>query len=69
MTTQLASERAGYTGTRLHHLENLYRPDERTSPTRIEASAPELDWLNKGGFASLGGRQPSGVIYHTFLVG
>ena len=40
----------------------------RTS-TRIEAAAPELDWLNKGVFISVGGRQPGGVIYETYLVG
>jgi len=39
----------------------------RTS-TRIETAAPELDWLNKGVFVSVGGRQPSGVIYETYLV-
>jgi hypothetical protein len=39
----------------------------RTS-TQIETAAPELDWLNKGVFVSVGGRQPSGVIYETYLV-
>jgi Protein of unknown function (DUF3237) len=39
----------------------------RTS-TRIETAAPELDWLNEGVFISVGGRQPSGVIYETYLV-
>ena len=39
----------------------------RTS-TQIEATAPELDWLNKGVFISVGGRQPAGVIYETYLV-
>jgi hypothetical protein len=39
----------------------------RTS-TQIESSAPDLDWLNKGIFVSVGGRQPSGVIYETYLV-
>jgi hypothetical protein len=39
----------------------------RTS-TRIETAAPDLDWLNKGVFISVGGRQPSGVIYETYLV-
>ena len=37
--------------------------------TQIEAAAPELDWLNKGVFISVGGRQPGGVIYETYLVG
>jgi muconolactone delta-isomerase len=40
----------------------------RTS-TSIETSAAELDWLNKGVFISVGGRQPAGVIYETYLVG
>ena len=40
----------------------------RTS-TQIETSAPELDWLNKGVFISVGGRQPGAVIYETYLVG
>jgi Protein of unknown function (DUF3237) len=39
----------------------------RTS-TQIETAAPELDWLNKGVFISVGGRQPAGVIYETYLV-
>jgi muconolactone delta-isomerase len=39
----------------------------RTS-TQIETAAPELDWLNKGVFVSVGGRQPGGVIYETYLV-
>ncbi len=40
----------------------------RTS-TRIEAAARHLDWLNKGVFISVGGRQSDGVIYETYLVG
>ena len=40
----------------------------RTS-TRIEAAAPELEWLNRGVFISVGGRKPGGVIYETYLVG
>ena len=39
----------------------------RTS-TQIETAAPELDWLNKGVFISVGARQPGGVIYETYLV-
>jgi len=39
----------------------------RTS-TQIETAAPELDWLNKGIFISVGGRQAAGVIYETYLV-
>ena len=37
--------------------------------TEIETAAPELDWLNKGVFISVGGRQPGGVMYETYLVG
>lgn len=40
----------------------------RTS-TEIETAAPDLDWLNKGVFISVGGRQAAGVIYETYLVG
>ena len=40
----------------------------RTS-TQIETAAPDLDWLNKGVFISVGGRQPGGVIYEVYLVG
>jgi hypothetical protein len=39
----------------------------RTS-TQIETAAPDLDWLNKGVFISVGGRQPGGVIYEIYLV-
>jgi muconolactone delta-isomerase len=39
----------------------------RTS-TQIETAAAELDWLNKGVLVSVGGRQPSGVVYETYLV-
>ena len=39
----------------------------RTS-TRIETAAPDLDWLNKGIFISVAGRQAGGVIYETYLV-
>ena len=39
----------------------------RTS-TQIETAATELDWINKGIFISVGGRQPGGVIYETHLV-
>jgi hypothetical protein len=37
--------------------------------TQIETSAPDLDWLNKGIFISVAGRQATGVIYETYLVG
>src|SRR5881397_3787740 len=40
----------------------------RTS-TKIETAAPALDWLSKGVFISVGGRQPGAVIYETYLVG
>jgi hypothetical protein len=40
----------------------------RTS-TQIETAAPDLDWLNKGVFVSVGGRQVGGVIYEVYLVG
>jgi hypothetical protein len=36
--------------------------------TRIEAGAPDLDWLNKGIFVSVGGRGAGAVIYETYLV-
>jgi Protein of unknown function (DUF3237) len=37
--------------------------------TQIETAAPQLDWLNKGVFISVAGRQATGVIYETYLVG
>lgn len=40
----------------------------RTS-TEIETAASDLDWLNKGIFIGVAGRQPAGVIYETYLVG
>jgi hypothetical protein len=36
--------------------------------TRIETGTPDLDWLNKGVFISVGGRQAGSVIYETYLV-
>jgi hypothetical protein len=39
----------------------------RTS-TQIETAAPGLDWLNKGVFIGVGGRQSAGVVYETYLV-
>ena len=36
--------------------------------TQIETAAPNLDWVNKGIFISVGGRQPGGVIYEIYLV-
>lgn len=39
----------------------------RTS-TQIETAAPDLEWLNKGVFISVAGRQSDCVIYETYLV-
>jgi muconolactone delta-isomerase len=39
----------------------------RTS-TQIETAVAELAWLNKAVLVSVGGRQPAGVIYETYLV-
>ena len=36
--------------------------------TQIETTAPTLDWLNKGIFVSAAGREPTRVIYETYLV-
>jgi hypothetical protein len=36
--------------------------------TQIETAVPQLDWLNKGVFISVGARQPTGVIYETYIV-
>ena len=46
-------------------------PSEYTfrTTTQIETAAPHLDWLNKGVFISVGGRQSGGVTYETYLVG
>lgn len=45
-------------------------PSEYTfrASTQIETAAAHLDWLNKGVFISVGGRQSAGVIYETYLV-
>jgi hypothetical protein len=37
--------------------------------TQIETAAPDLGWMNKGVFVTVGGRQAAGVIYETYLVG
>ncbi len=37
--------------------------------TQIETGAAGLDWVSKGVFVAVGGRQPGGVIYETYLVG
>lgn len=36
---------------------------------KIETRADGLDWMNKGIFVSVGGRQRAGVIYEVYLVG
>ncbi|HEX3688828.1 MAG TPA: DUF3237 domain-containing protein [Solirubrobacteraceae bacterium] len=36
---------------------------------KIQTAAAGLEWLNKGVFVSVGGRQPGGVVYETYLVG
>jgi Protein of unknown function (DUF3237) len=45
-------------------------PSEYTfrTATRIETGAPDLDWLNKGVFVAVAGRQAAGVIYEIYLV-
>lgn len=40
----------------------------RTS-TKIEAAAADLEWVNKGIFIGVAGRQPAGVIYEVYIVG
>src|SRR5262249_14864979 len=56
--------------TRLAHGEDVDATEYpfRTSP-QIEPAAPALDWLNKGVFISVGGRQSGAVIYETYLIG
>ena len=46
-------------------------PSEYTfrAATQIQTAAPELDWLNKGVFISVAGREAARVIYETYLVG
>ncbi len=55
---------------RLSRGENV-DPSEYTfrAATQIETASPNLDWLNKGVFVSVGGRQAAGVTYETYLVG
>ena len=36
---------------------------------KIETGSGSLDWLNRGIFVSVGGRQSGGVIYEVYLVG
>jgi hypothetical protein len=40
----------------------------RTS-TQIETAAAALDWMNRGVFISVAGRQAAAVVYETYLVG
>ena len=40
----------------------------RTS-TQIETAVADLDWMNRGVFISVAGRQAAAVIYETYLVG
>jgi Protein of unknown function (DUF3237) len=46
-------------------------PGEYTfrAATQIETAARDLAWLNKGVFIGVAGRQRSGVVYETYLVG
>ena len=46
-------------------------PGEYTfrTATQIETAARDLAWLNNGVFISVAGRQRSGVVYETYLVG
>jgi hypothetical protein len=45
-------------------------PSEYTfrAATQITTAAPALDWLNKGVFVGVAGRQAAGVVYETHLV-
>jgi hypothetical protein len=36
---------------------------------KIETGSDSLDWLNRGIFVSVGGRQSGGVIYEVYLIG
>jgi len=36
--------------------------------THIATAAPDLDWMNKGIFIGVGGRQASAVVYEVYLV-
>jgi muconolactone D-isomerase len=42
-------------------------PDRRLTP-QIETASAESDWLNKGVFVSVGGRQAGGVVYEMHFV-
>lgn len=49
----------------------VYDPGERLfhAATRIETSAPGLDWLNRGVFVTVAGRTAVNALYETYLVG
>ena len=55
---------------RLGRGENV-DPGEYTfrAATQIDTAAPALDWLNKGVFVSVAGREAARVTYETYLVG
>lgn len=46
-------------------------PSEYTfrTATQIQTGGAGLDWLNKGVFVGVAGRQPAGVVYEIYLVG
>jgi hypothetical protein len=56
--------------TRLGRGEDV-DPNEYTfrASTEIETAASDLEWLTKGVFVSVAGRQAAGVSYETYLVG
>ena len=51
-------------------LSQVYRLEAALgqTATQIVTGTPDLDWLNKGVFISVGGRQARSVIYETYLV-
>jgi len=54
---------------RLARARTSTRPNTRSAPRPDRDGRAALDWLNKGVFISVGGRQPGAVIYETYLVG
>jgi len=50
-------------GEDVHASEYVFR-----TSTQIETAGADLDWLNKGIFISVGGRQSGAVIYETYIV-
>jgi hypothetical protein len=67
--SQTVRHGSGEVLARLAHGDDV-DPSEYTfrAWTRIETAAAELDWLNKGVFIGVGGRQAGGVTYETYLV-